>query len=319
MNEACSRFVDNIAIEKIINEKLIRVSHSPKTSYFTGDEISLADIYKSKIDVSKIKYLKGVQDLNCIEIPSFYQCFYYEENNTIYLYNSSCNEPIGNILLIHGLFDESVMNYTFLIRLLNELKFNVFLMILPYHLRRKPLKSLFSGEYFLSADLYRSKIAFKQAILDIEASLQIIENNKPIMLVGFSMGGCVSLRYFTLAKKIKGIFLINPVMDLSNLIWDNPMLGSIRDDLDKCNCHKSFTDIIFEELDPCKNMPDNLDMKYVAVANSKYDLIIEGKKLKNLIDNKGFKNIYNYHAGHLNILRVPKLSKDIFDHFCKIN
>jgi len=60
--------------------------------------------------------------------------------------------------------------------MLNELKFNVFLMELPFHFNRKPAESFFSGEYFISADLLRARNAFIQSIYDIEASRNLIGN-----------------------------------------------------------------------------------------------------------------------------------------------
>lgn len=38
MNEASSKFVDNLAIEKLLNEKLLKVSHKPKNLVFDNDE-----------------------------------------------------------------------------------------------------------------------------------------------------------------------------------------------------------------------------------------------------------------------------------------
>ena len=45
MNETSSKYVDSFATEKLINEKLSKVSHSPMDSLFKDDIISFEDIF----------------------------------------------------------------------------------------------------------------------------------------------------------------------------------------------------------------------------------------------------------------------------------
>ncbi|OPZ89490.1 MAG: hypothetical protein BWY74_02704 [Firmicutes bacterium ADurb.Bin419] len=208
-----------------------------------------------------------------------------------------------------------MLNYEYLIKLLNELKFNVYFMIMPYHFERKPETSLFSGEYFFSGDLFRTQNAFKQAVLDIEACFQFIgnESNLPNILMGFSMGGCVSLRHFVLNKQETPTFLINPLTNLSSVIWDSPLLVTIGRDLKNIGLDKEKCEKFFVEMDPCKNLGENFSGEKLAMVYSNYDQIIEENKYRNFIEIAGLKNAQAYNAGHLNILRVPKLAKDVYD------
>lgn len=327
MNEASSKFVDNIAMEKIKSDKLFKVSHSPVNSHFIYDELSLANINSKKIDISKLKYLKAAGGYDLVEIPSFYTTLPYKENNTVYLYSSYCDDSLGNILFVHGLYDEHLLNYTFLIKMLNELKFNVFIMILPYHCKRKPKNSFFSGEYFLSADVYRTKKAFIQSVYDVEACVQFINhaNKKPLLLVGFSMGGFVSLKYYVtkggtnaIENRIKGIVLINPVDSLQRLVWESDILESIRNDLKKHKWNEKATEAVFEEVEIFNGTYTDMDFRHVALLYSIYDQLIEKEKYKKLTEKTNIKNVSVYHAGHLNILRVPKLAKDIYDFFIEV-
>ena len=59
----------------------------------------------------------------------------------------------------------------------------------------------------------------------------------------------------------------------------------------------------------------DVNFKSVALLYSIYDQLIEEKKYKAFIEKTNVKNVNIYHAGHLNILRVPKLSKDIYNFF----
>lgn len=314
MNESSSKFVDNLAIDKLINEKLKKVNHSPKHSLFVPAE-GLFTNTKYSLDYAKVSYSKKSNVRTCFEIPSFESSTYYTENNTIYLYYYPAQGPSYNILFVHGLFDDNMLNYEYLIKLLNGLKFNVYFMIMPYHFERKPKTSLFSGEYFLSADIFRTQNAFRQAVLDIDACFQFIENESslPNLLVGFSMGGCVSFRHHVLNRQKTPTFLINPVTNLSSVIWDSPLLVTIGSDLKKYGIDIYDCEKFFLEIDPCKNIGDSFSGDRLGMVYSNYDQIIEEKKYKSFIESTGIKNAQAYNAGHLNVLRVPKLAKDISD------
>ena len=120
-----------------------------------------------------MRYSKAAGGFELIEIPSLYKTLPYKENNSIYLHNSQCDDNIGNILFIHGLYDEHLLNYTFLIKMLNELKFNVYIMELPYHHKRKPKTVSLAGNIF-KCRCVQNKKAFIQSIYDVEACMQFI-------------------------------------------------------------------------------------------------------------------------------------------------
>jgi hypothetical protein len=315
MNEASSKFVDTLALEKLLNEKLSKVSHSPYNSVFISQDIPLEDLEILRLDLSGVKSINNENGLSCFTLPSFFKSSHYEENNRIYLHYHPAKTPEYNILLVHGLFDDNIVNYNFLIKLLNESNINVFFMELPYHFNRKPETSSFSGEYFFSADVYRSRNAFKQAIYDIEASMQFINsyNVLPTMITGFSMGGCIAFRYHLLKKQVVKTFIINPVTDLTRLVWDNLLLVYVKQDILDSGFEMSKYERIYKELDPCDNLYLGFDEDKVAMVYSIYDQIINENKYKTYIEKTGIKKVLPYSSGHLNILRVPKLSRDISD------
>lgn len=320
MNEASSKFVDNLAIEKLLNEKLLKVSHRPGNLVFDAGMEVFDGLDEYELDVSRVKFVEGDKNLKHFEIPSFKKTRDYIQNDTIYLYYHTTKDPICNVLLLHGLYDDNMFNYAFLIKMLNELRFNVFFMELPYHFNRKPENSSFSGEYFVSADLLRSRDAFIQSLCDIEASYKLIShiNTLPCLLVGFSMGGCISFRHHILKDSFIGTFLINPVTDLLTLIWENPLLVNVRKDLENCGFGKERVSDVFKKLDPCENIDSDFDVENIAIVYSTYDQIIGEEKNRIFVEkvkSAGLKNIFEYHAGHLNILRVPRLSNDVYDFF----
>jgi pimeloyl-ACP methyl ester carboxylesterase len=209
------------------------------------------------------------------------------------------------------------MNYNFLFQLLNESGFNVFFFILPYHFQRKPAASLFSGEFYWSADLLRSRSAAKQGIFDLGTAVRILKQVSPFptVLVGFSMGGNLTLRYFMLEDLVNGLFLINPVTRLSKLIWESPLLATVRGDLEKAGFTVERAERYFTPLDPVKNLLDQSVTQKVALGYSVYDQVVGEEKFLDLINKFKFERVITYKAGHLNILRVPKLAIDLNQYF----
>lgn len=313
MNEESSKFVDRLAMEKLINEKLAKVTHSPDKSYFINEDISFEGINEMALAESEIALVEIENGVSLFYIPSFYKQKIYIENNLIPIYCYPSTDPKANILLVHGLFDENMANFLFLIKQLCSLNFNVFFMALPYHFSRKPKESFFGGEYFFSADLYRTRNAFKQAVLDVEAAMQLIsfQNSMPVKLFGFSMGGCVVFQYYLLKKyKIK-TFLLNPVTEFKRLAWDNHLLLSVGRDLEKSSLCKDEILKIFSELDPGEKIGSDFSSDNLAMAYSVYDQIIEKRKYAAFIEKTAIKNVAEYSAGHLNVLRVPRLAGDV--------
>jgi hypothetical protein len=319
MNESSSKFVDKLSMEKLINEKLMKVRHSPDNSYFINEDISFDGMEELILEKSGIKTVENVDGVTRFLIPSFYQQQYYPENNDIEIYYHPSVKPECNILLLHGLFDDNMSNFLFLIKQLNDLNFNVYLMVLPYHFNRKPAESLFGGEFFFSADLYRTRNAFKQAVLDIEAAFQFIEtqNNLPRRLLGFSMGGCVAFRYYLLKQHKIRTFLLNPVTDLKRLPWDNQLVLTVGRDLNESGLHIDEINKILYEMDPCRNINCHFGFDNLSMACSLYDQIIEKSKYDVFIKTTGIENVIEYMAGHLNVLRVPRLSRDIYTFLIK--
>lgn len=319
MNEASSKFVDQFALEKLLNEKLSKVHHFPDQSLFKGSQSSFADFENVGYDAKNLTIVKNnpfhqlIKTVSPIEGP-------YPENNFIYLHFYPAPKAHGNILLVHGLFDDNMMNYNFMIQLLKEAGFNLYLFILPYHYERKPNPSLFSGEFFWSADLYRSQHAARQGIFDLKAAVGLVANLSPLptVIAGFSMGGCISLRYFSLENQVAGLFLINPVTRLSQLIWESPLLFTVQKDLETARYDMDRALPYFQMLDPIKNISDNLKTNHIALGYSIYDQVIQDWSYQWFIEQFGINNIFSYHAGHLNVLRIPKLSSDITQFFHSI-
>ncbi len=315
MNESSSKFVDQFALEKLLTEKLSKVHHSPHKSFFRKEELPFDGFEDAgfSLKTGEVVFINNHSSHQVIRIPSSIITEPYPENSHIYLHFQRTANARGNILLVHGLYDDNLLNYNFLIELLKAAGFNVFLFIMPYHYERKPAVSLFSGEFYFSADLFRSQHAAKQAIYDLKTAVGVVKHmvNLPTMIVGYSMGGCISLRYFMLENDPEVLFLVNPVTRLSELIWESPLLSPVRNDLEATGYNLEQAQNYFRAFDPVKNIGSHLVGEKIALGYSIYDQIVDEAKYLRFIEKFQFKNVYPYHAGHLNVLRVPKLSNDI--------
>lgn len=319
MNEQSSRYVDNIAINKIIDTKLSKVSHSPKDSRFKLIEGNPFEDFES-INSEAFNY-KCIKEDNQekLRFQSFIHTPYNENDDvSVIVYNTE--NAIGNIVFVHGLYEDNLSIYQFLIKMFNSLGLNVYLMMLPYHYDRKPEKSVFSGEYFWSADIARSQWALKQAVYDLYATYRIVSDKSslPLSITGFSMGGCVSMILASACREIDNLFIINSVSILSKLTWESKLLVNIKNEL--CNYGYCYEDVkkSFADFEPLTRQNGCLREKNVVLAYGIYDQIVLQEDYEYLINNMDLKNIIKCSAGHLNILRVPKLANDISNTFSYI-
>ncbi len=309
MDEASSKFVDQIAMQRLINDKLKRVHHAPDQSLATVDTSfrDFKNLSLLPVDVTEIAREKYTE----ISFRSPIRTR-YEENNWVKGRCFCAQESVGEVVFVHGLYEDNMDIYKFFISMLNEQGMNVHLMVLPYHYERTPKESAFSGEYFWSADVYRSALAFKQAVYDLCQFYSYVKakSGRSVWIVGFSMGGGIGLSLVSLIP-IDGIFVINPVCNITELMWHSALFSTIKIDLEAN--HWSFEDIkdkysIYEPL----NISDiKISKDKVVMAKGLYDQINDPRNYDLFNQKWGLKHELSYHAGHLNILRVPKLAMDI--------
>jgi len=103
----------------------------------------------------------------------------------------------------------------------------------PYHGRRAPRSSRFSGEFYWTADLVRSFEALRQTVLDARSLLGWLleEDSRPVGVTGLSLGGALTLILTCLEAGFAFSIPLIAHMDLAALIADAPVLGKMRQDL----------------------------------------------------------------------------------------
>ncbi len=307
MNAASSRCVDQIATQKLIAEKLSRVHHAPRGALRgAADPDDLAHLPAA--GEQEAAWEPGAA---AYALPSPVQTP-YAENNLIRCRHYPAADALGEVVFVHGLYEDNLQIYNALIAMLHEHGLGVHLLILPYHYERRPAQSAFSGEYFWSADVERSALAYRQAVYDLLQVYRYVRRGagRPVWIVGFSMGGGVALTLSALAA-LDGVFAVNPVCNLQDLVWHRPLCATVKADLEAHGVRLEEIQARYRAYDPLERGPGATPVSRIVLAKGLYDGINDPANYDLLIARWGLQQVIDYKAGHLNILRVPKLAADV--------
>jgi pimeloyl-ACP methyl ester carboxylesterase len=307
MDENSSKFVDQLATGKLLNEKLAQVHHQPEDNV----EELFAPLYTDFHAISPRCELIRMNDQMLQMTSPILGADPENEVNPIIA--KEVPGAVGSIVFVHGLFEDSRDLYNFLFKGLNKAGYHVYLMTLPFHYERVPAASRFSGEYFWSANVHRSRRAFRQAVYELYQCYHTLHalHHHPVYLAGFSMGGGVALSLASLHPDITGIFVINPVCSLTEIVWDSPLCRTIKADL--LDQHFTFEQIqrFYAVFEPASVGAIALDTQKICLAYGCYDQITSIEQYKALAATWKIHNMKEYRAGHLNMLRVPRLADDM--------
>lgn len=309
MEEASSKFVDTIATRKLLESKLTLVQHRSPAGVPLG-ETGLGDpaAWPLLPETAQRERTAAGEE---VRFPSHFRSG-AAENDTVVIRRFRREGASREVLLLHGLYEENWQIYSFLIMLLQEEGVDVALLVLPYHYDRQPAGSAFSGEYFWSGDVPRSARAFRQATCDLVQAWHLLrrEAGRPVGLAGFSMGGGVALTASTLFP-FDAVFAINPVCNIPDLVWRRPLFATVRADLEAQGLAMTDVDRYYHDYDPLNRLPAATPARRIAIAVGEYDQINDPLNYERLRQRWQPGGRFDYRAGHLNILRVPKLAGDI--------
>jgi len=315
VNEASSKYVDQIATQKLINDKLKRVHHAPDPAGYAYD--TSFDDFKAL--ASQPESVVETRRGHTVEIsfPSAVQSG-YAENDLVRCRCMQSARPIGDIIFVHGLYEDNVQIYNFLISMLNEQGMNVYALTLPFHYERQPSTSLFSGEFFWSGDIHRSALAFKQSVYDLYQLYHYVRSRSQgeVWITGFSMGGGIALCLTSLVA-IDGIFAINPVCNIAELVWNSALFATVKEDLEASGLTLADIQARYSAFEPLNVAHIETARDKVIVAKGLYDQINDPKNYDLLVSKWRIQHVMCYKAGHLNILRVPKLAIDVTRFYCE--
>jgi len=312
MDEASSKFVDRLVQEKLLEEKLSRVHHAP----VGGIELEAPDLFDEIVPAFGNELPEIVEMAEGFRFPSPARCD-HPENRECQVLVHRAPQAIGSVVLLHGLFEDSRGIYDFLIRGLLKLGLNVHQSTLPFHYDRRPSASLFSGEYFWSANYRRTRRGFEQAVRELDALERIVKDREGVapLVCGFSMGGCVSMLLASMRDDLAGVMAINPPARLSGIVWDSPLCATIKDDYRTAGYSMERLEPAFRAFEPYSRQIVSLPAQRIRLVHGIYDQVTSIDQYESLALAWKLEGTLAYKAGHLNTLRMPRLAGDIANFF----
>jgi hypothetical protein len=144
-------------------------------------------------------------------------------------------DPQRKLLYLHGYMQPETMveEVGLLGGLALALNAEVIQLQPPYHGRRRPKGSHFSGQLYWTADLVRSLEALRQSVHDARALLGWMRDrdDRPVGVTGISLGGFLTAVLTCVEERFAFSVPLIAHMDLGALVADAPVLGRMRRDL----------------------------------------------------------------------------------------
>jgi hypothetical protein len=171
--------------------------------------------------------------------PKFHRRYVrdYRETSRVYARRIRTRAGRGRprLLYLHGYMQPEtfIEELALLTTMALQLDVEIVQMQPPYHGRRAPRASRFSGEFYWTADLVRSFEALRQTLLDARTLLGwlLAEDARPVGVAGLSLGGALTLTLTCLDGRFAFAIPMIAHMDLAALVSDAPVLAKMRHDL----------------------------------------------------------------------------------------
>jgi pimeloyl-ACP methyl ester carboxylesterase len=160
-------------------------------------------------------------------------------NHTVYARRIRPDTPASRprLLYIHGYMQPEtfIEEFGLLATMAQLLQMEVVQMQPPDHGRRKSRAARFDGELYWTADLVRSIESLRQTLLDARTLLAVMrkESPAPVGIAGLSLGGALAAALTCLEPGFAFSAPFIAHMDLGALIADAPVLGAMREDLQR--------------------------------------------------------------------------------------
>jgi pimeloyl-ACP methyl ester carboxylesterase len=141
------------------------------------------------------------------------------------------------LVYVHGWLEPGswVEELTLFRKWLRELDVDILHVALPFHGRRQPRGSLFSGEYFWTADLVRSVEGVRQAVCDARAAIAWARRAgyAKVGVSGISLGGAIVMLLACVEPTPDFIVPIVAHLELEDAVENAPILWRMKHDLER--------------------------------------------------------------------------------------
>jgi pimeloyl-ACP methyl ester carboxylesterase len=131
-----------------------------------------------------------------------------------------------------------------------ELDLDIVHVALPFHGPRKPRESLFSGEFFWTADLVRSMEGVRQALSDTRALAAWLRQQgyAKVGITGISLGGAITMLTSCVEPLPDFIMPIISHLQLAEAVESAPILWRMKQDLENWGIDREQRHDLFQRL-----------------------------------------------------------------------
>ncbi|WP_242841172.1 alpha/beta hydrolase [Clostridium akagii] len=261
---------------------------------------------KGRIDksyeIGKIKFLSEVENGE----SNKYSIFHYRKK--------IITDNNVNVIFIHGWRADNLnrLSKVFLDSFIKR-NYNIYNYVLPFHMERSTNTSLYSGEYFSSANVSRTLKSVQQSVSDIRALISFIKAKKKgkIIIIGLSLGGIISNLLSEVEENIDVLISLFYANDLSFTMFETEVGKYIKKDFLKNNFTYDLLKKSWNVINPSLKKPI-IDINKILLVSGRYDKYVINKDTDVLWENWEKPQRYMYSCGHSGIvLSKNKVKKDV--------
>jgi dienelactone hydrolase len=179
---------------------------------------------------------------------------------------------------------------------------NVARLMLPYHGKRKPKCSAYSGEYYWTADLTRTFEAIRQSVIDTRALIRFLEHEQDdaVGLVGQSLGGIVTLATTCVEDRLAFAAPVAAHLDLAGVLRDASLLRPMATELQGQGWRPGDVHDYMRSLG-LVDLPPRVDKDRILIVAGKHDRFLTPHRVGELWEKWERPAIHWYDGGHLGI------------------
>ncbi len=184
---------------------------------------------------------------------------------------------------------------------------------LPFHGRRAPRNSLFSGEFFWTADLVRTVEGVRQAVCDTRTMMAWLREQgyERIGISGISLGGALTMITACVDDHPDFILPIIAHLKMSEAVERASILWRMKSDLEKWGIDATQRRAIFERLGIGRFRPVLAPERQLWIE-AREDAYLEAHHVQEQWAEWGEPNLYWIEGGHMTFpLQVPKMTSRI--------
>jgi hypothetical protein len=238
----------------------------------------------------------------------------FRENNRVqvkfFLTREKWSAP--TVIFLHALMSASDFGYRRIAGKFNRAGWNAALIQLPYHFKRTPA-GYPSGALALSSDVIRNAETLRQAVQEVRQLLFFVRARgaRRCGLIGTSYGGWVSALVACLEAQLEFAALLQPLVDLEDIIWRSPAAVSIRKRLLQAEITEGFAAAHAHLSFPLHIPPPEKRSQLLLVAGA-YDRLVQIESLQLLAKHWHLPRVAVAQQGHFGYAAMAIALRQIF-------